>query len=160
MVREVTSNDFEYIYSLYMHPQINPYLLYEMMDVGQFRPIFDELLLQEVLYIFGADGQDVGMFKLIHLKHRTSHVAYLGGVAIHPDFAGKGFGTQMLQAIIDFGKSKGLLRIELSTATINEKAIKLYEKMGFVQEGILRHYTYMKSENRFLDEVLMSYLFS
>lgn len=160
MVREVTSNDFEYIYGLYMHPQINPYLLYEMMDVGQFRPIFDELLLQEVLYIFGADGQDVGMFKLIHLKHRTSHVAYLGGVAIHPDFAGKGFGTQMLQAIIDFGKSKGLLRIELSTATINEKAIKLYEKMGFVQEGILRHYTYMKSENRFLDEVLMSYLFS
>jgi putative acetyltransferase len=131
-----------------------------MMDEQSFRPIFEDLLQQEVLYIFGADGQDVGMFKLIPLKHRTSHVAYLGGVAIHPDFAGKGFGIQMLQAIIDFGKSKGLLRIELSTATINEKAIKLYEKMGFVQEGILRHYTYMKSENRFLDEVLMSYLFS
>ncbi len=160
MIRKVTANDFEYIYGLYMHPQINPYLLYEMMDEQSFRPIFEDLLQQEVLYIFGADGQDVGMFKLIPLKHRTSHVAYLGGVAIHPDFAGKGFGTQMLQAIIDFGKSKGLLRIELSTATINEKAIKLYEKMGFVQEGILRHYTYMKSENRFLDEVLMSYLFS
>ena len=160
MLIKATTTDFDFFYDLYMHPQVNPYLLYEMMDSEQFRPIFEELIQQEVLYIFGADGQEVGMFKLIPLKHRNSHIAYLGGVAIHPDFAGKGLGKQMLEAIVNFGKQKGLLRIELSTATTNDKAISLYEKVGFVQEGVLRKYTYLKSENRFLDEVMMSYLFS
>ena len=77
---------------------------------------------------------------------------------MHPDFAGRGLGKLMLREIISLGKQQGLLRIELSTATINEKAIHLYESVGFEKEGVLRRYTHLKSENRFLDEVLMSYL--
>jgi putative acetyltransferase len=64
----------------------------------------------------------------------------------------------MLEEILALGRERGLLRIELSTATINERAIRLYEKMGFEKEGILRKYTYLKSEDRFLDEVLMAVL--
>jgi L-phenylalanine/L-methionine N-acetyltransferase len=159
MIRKAQLSDFNFIYSLYFHPLINPYLLYEQMDKKSFRPIFKDLIKNDILFIFSEDGQDVGMFKLAPLKHRTAHIAYLGGVGIHPRFAGKGHGTQMMQEIIDFGKTLGLLRIELSTATINEKAIHLYQKVGFQREGVLRKYTYLKSEGRFLDEVLMSYLY-
>jgi putative acetyltransferase len=98
------------------------------------------------------------MFKLAPLTHRTDHIAYLGGVAIHPDFAGKGLGDYMLREILALAKQSGLLRIELSTATINDRAIRLYEKTGFQKEGVLRRYTHLKSEGRFLDEVLMSCL--
>ncbi|MFN8355207.1 MAG: GNAT family protein [Spirosomataceae bacterium] len=159
MIKQATLQDFDYFYSLYMHPQVNPYLLYEPMNEESFRPIFEELLYQGVLYLFEAEGQVVGMFKLIHLKHRNSHIGYLGGVAIHPDFAGKGYGQQMMEAVLVLGKQIGLLRIELSTATTNDKAIKLYERVGFEQEGVLRNYTHLKSEGRFLDEVMMSYLY-
>ena len=38
-----TSEDFDLIYGLYMHPAINPYLLYEQMEKGEFQPIFDDL---------------------------------------------------------------------------------------------------------------------
>ena len=158
MVRQATAKDFSFIYDLYFHPQINPFLLYEMMDKAAFRPIFKDLLKKKVLYIFDIDGEKVGMFKLIPLMYRTEHIAYLGGVAIHPQWAGKGFGVQMMQEILAYAKQCGILRIELSTATINEKAIHLYEKVGFQKEGVLRNYTYLKSENRFLDEVLMAYL--
>jgi RimJ/RimL family protein N-acetyltransferase len=65
----------------------------------------------------------------------------------------------MMQEILSVGKEMNLLRIELSTACINEKAISLYEKAGFAKEGILRKYTWLKSENRFLDEVMMAYLY-
>lgn len=65
----------------------------------------------------------------------------------------------MMKEIIALGRAMGLLRIELSTATINEKAIGLYEKSGFQKEGVLRKYTFLKSENCFLDEVMLSYLF-
>jgi RimJ/RimL family protein N-acetyltransferase len=159
MIRKVTNTDFSFVYSLYMHPKVNPFLLYEMMDEESFKPIFQDLLKDEVLYVYENDEKPVGMFKLIRLKHRADHVAYLGGLAIHPDFAGQGFGKKMLQEIIDLGKEMGLLRIELSAATHNLKAIRLYESVGFEKEGVLRRYTNLKSEGRILDEVLMSYLY-
>jgi len=65
----------------------------------------------------------------------------------------------MLQEIIDHVKEKMFLRIELSVASVNGKAIRLYEKAGFVKEGVLKNFTYLKSENKFLDEVMMAYLF-
>jgi RimJ/RimL family protein N-acetyltransferase len=158
MIREATDKDFDFIYELYMHPQINPYLLYEQMDQESFLPIFNELLVKEVLFVYENDDIPAGMCKLVPQKYRNSHIVYLGGLAIHPFFSGKGEGLNILKEIKEFTIQKGFLRIELSVATINEKAIRLYEKAGFRKEGILKNFTYLKSENKFLDEVMMAYL--
>jgi L-phenylalanine/L-methionine N-acetyltransferase len=159
MVRPATLNDFDFIYSLYFHPEVNSFLLYEMMDKPLFKPIYEELMLKNIKFIFEENGQPVGMFKLYAHSYRTDHIGYLGGLAVHPDFSGKGFGVKMMQEILYLGKEKGFLRIELSTATTNTRAIALYEKLGFEREGILKKYTHLKSENRFLDELMMAYLF-
>ena len=63
-----------------------------------------------------------------------------------------------MQEIIEYAKQNGFLRIELSVASINEKAIRLYEKAGFIKEGTLKKFTYLKSENKYLDEIMMAYL--
>lgn len=159
MIRVVQKEDFDFIYALYMHPDVNPFLLYEFMDAASFAPEFNQLQERNVLYIFEHEGKDAGMFKLIPYTHRARHIAYLGGVAIHPDHHGKGLGLKMMQEIIEFGNTKNLLRIELSTAVNNAKAIRLYEQVGFEREGVLRKYTHLKKENVFLDELMMSYLY-
>ena len=159
MIRKITSNDFDFIYKLYMHPQVNPYLLYEQMDKTAFEPIFADLLKQEIIFIYEEEKVPIGMFKLIPETHRSSHVVYLGGLAIDPNFSGKGAGTAMMQAIIDYAQQNHFLRIVLSVATHNEKAINLYKKMGFIREGILKNYTHLKKEQKFIDEYLMAYLF-
>jgi putative acetyltransferase len=159
MIRNITAADFDFICGLYMHPQINPFLLYEQMDARSFLPIFNNLLSKNIIYIFNADGSDVGMFKLIRQEYRDSHKAYLGGLAIHPSYAGKGYGLKMMNEIIELGKSMGILRMELSVAVFNNKAIALYEKVGFVKEGVMKKFTHLKSEGRFIDEQLMSYLY-
>lgn len=159
MNRPAHSNDFEFIYRLYMHPEINPFLLYEPMEKSAFEMTFQQLLNDHVLYVFEDQQRPVGMFKLIPLQHRTSHIAYLGGVAIDPDFTGQGYAKKMFTEIIALGKTKNLKRIELSVSVENARAIALYEKCGFEQEGVLRKYTYLESENRYLDEALMSYLY-
>ena len=158
-IRNADENDFDFVYNLYMHPQNNGYLLYEHMSPESFRKIFNGLIDQRIKFIYERDGTPVGMCKLIPLTHRTSHIVYLGGLAIHPELAGKGYGYDMLQEIIRYVKEKGFLRIELSTASTNGRAIGLYEKAGFVKEGILRKYSYLESEDRFLDETIMSYLY-
>lgn len=159
MIRLANPHDFNFIYNLYMHPQINPFLLYEIMDSESFKPIYDALLQQGVKYIYSSDNyQNTGMFKFIPLQYRTDHIAYLGGLAIAPDFSGKGEGSRMLNEIIAMAGQLGFLRIELSVAVANVKAIQLYEKNGFQKEGVLRKYSHLKSEHRFMDEILMSFL--
>ena len=155
-----TSEDFDLIYGLYMHPVINPYLLYEQMEKAEFQPIFDDLITRKIIYIcYNDDLKAVGMFKLFQMPYRNAHISYLGGVAIHPDFGGKGFGKKMMQIVLNMCEEQGAKRIELSTATTNINAIRLYESVGFEKEGVLRNYTFLKSENRYLDEMVMSYLY-
>ncbi len=157
-IRKAVITDLDYIYDLYMHPAINPFLLYEVMDKEIFTPIFIQLLQDAVQYIYSDNDKDVGMFKLIPHTYRSAHTVYLGGIAVHPQFAGMGYGRSMLNAIKVFTKQAGFLRIELSVAAQNEKAINLYKKTGFLKEGILKKYTYLKKEDRYLDEIMMAYL--
>jgi len=141
-----------------MHPQTNPWLLYEPMDEASFRPIFEELLNRGFLHVFEQDGARLGMCKLMPMKHRNSHIIYLGGVAVEPDHAGKGLGRQMLIEAIALAKQRGFTRIELTVATANPRAVGLYESLGFVNEGLLKNYTYLASEARYVDEFVMGLL--
>ena len=159
MLRKVAITDFDYIYQLYMNEEVNPYLLYEMMSKNEFQPIFNALLNEQVLYLYLNEGEVIGMCKLIRQKYRCDHVMYLGGLAIHPLHAGKGFGIKIIQEIVDLCSDMEILRIELSVAEHNTRAIKLYEKSGFEKEGILRNYAVLKKENKMFNEILMSYIF-
>lgn len=141
-----------------MHPEVNPYLLYEMMEEETFSPIFNDLVKEEVLFLYKNCIENIGMCKLIRQKHRNEHILYLGGLAIHPYYFGKGFGRKMMHEIIDFCTNTGVTRIELSVAVHNEKAIQLYKNVGFTKEGVLKNYTYLKSKDLFIDEILMSKL--
>lgn len=63
-----------------------------------------------------------------------------------------------MQEIIDLAKEMSIQRLELSVGSDNMPAQKLYQKMDFKKEGVLGKYTYLLSEGRFLDEVMMAYL--
>lgn len=159
MIRKATLQDFNFFYELYMHPAINPFLLYEQMDEAAFNPIFAELAQKELVFIyFNEERLPVGMFKLVPHTYRSAHIVYLGGVAVHPRWAGKGYGFLMMKSIIDYAREIGFLRIELSVSVLNLKAMSLYEKVGFEKEGTLKKYTYLKEKNIFIDEILMAYI--
>lgn len=159
MIRKATIQDINFFYELYMHPDINPYLLYEPMDIAGFTPIFTDLMQKELGFIyFNEERLPVGMFKFVPHTYRSAHIAYLGGVAVHPKWTGKGYGFLMVKAIIDYAKELGFLRIELSVAVQNLKAIRLYEKVGFEKEGTLKKYTYLKQKDTFIDEIMMAYI--
>jgi L-phenylalanine/L-methionine N-acetyltransferase len=158
MNRKATLKDFDFVYEMYMHPIINPHLLYEKMSAEDFKPIFEKLKAQNILYMFEEDNIAVGMFKLVPQTYRSSHVAYVGGFSIHPNFAGKGLGLKMLEEIIERAKQHGIKRIELTVGVQNEKAIALYKKAGFEEEGVLRKFTCFKSQDRYIDEMMMSYI--
>ncbi len=60
---------------------------------------------------------------------------------------GKGLGEEALGMLLGFGfDSRGLHRIWLRVAVYNERARRLYEKCGFVEEGRFRHDHYHKGQ--------------
>jgi RimJ/RimL family protein N-acetyltransferase len=60
------------------------------------------------------------------------------GVGVLLEHRGKGIGTALVRAAIDMAKATGLTRIELTVREHNERAITLYERLGFVREGLKR----------------------
>lgn len=54
------------------------------------------------------------------------------GVQMRPDITGKGFGTEFVKAIVEFGKQKyNLEHMDLMVTKFNKRAIRVYEKLGF-----------------------------
>ena len=159
MLRKALPGDIDFIYELYMHPAVNPYLLYEPMDKRSFQPIYDELIQKGVKYVYEEENTRAGMVKLIPYTYRAAHVAYVGGLAIHPDLSGKGHGRKLMEDLLDLARQNGFKRLELSASVTNDKAIRLYEQVGFKKEGILEKYNYLAQYDDYFDEVLMAYLF-
>ncbi len=57
-------------------------------------------------------------------------------VAVHPDFQGQGVGAQLFEAL--FAKARtlaGITRVELMCREGNTRAVRLYQRLGFVIEG-------------------------
>ncbi|MBR3771042.1 MAG: ribosomal protein S18-alanine N-acetyltransferase [Clostridium sp.] len=61
-------------------------------------------------------------------------------VAVRTQDQGKGIGYEMLCELIEIGKNEGLQQFTLEVRKSNEKAIHLYEKLGFIDEGIRKNF--------------------
>jgi diamine N-acetyltransferase len=86
-----------------------------------------------------ADGRPVGALDL-HELDLVNGSAGLGIVIGDPADTNRGFGSDALRALIAFGFGElRLERIWLDVYDFNERARHVYERAGFVQEGVLRH---------------------
>ncbi len=90
------------------------------------------------LIINNESGQTIGEcgFHSINNKHFKGELFYL---LRHDDFKQKGFMTEALPIVLDFGFNKlKLHRIEALVAPWNEPSIKLLNRFGFIKEGTRR----------------------
>ena len=62
---------------------------------------------------------------------------YINNIAVSPDYRRRGIAMKLLNNII---KKLNLENIYLEVSRINQKAISLYEKMGFKENGIRKNY--------------------
>lgn len=91
-----------------------------------------------VLIAFDDDDQAIGWVNIDPGNLEIfRHVAGLG-MGILPAHRGKGLGTRLMNVAMDAAWDLGIERIELRVYASNIRAIKLYEKVGFVLEGVER----------------------
>lgn len=80
-------------------------------------------------------GQVVGWCDVVRDERPgRTHIGRLG-IGILPDYRGRKIGARLLAATVADAFQKGMTRIELEVFAANARAIALYRKFGFVEEG-------------------------
>ncbi|MBM0103194.1 GNAT family N-acetyltransferase [Steroidobacter sp. S1-65] len=158
MLRLATPADRDAVYSIYMHPEVIPYLGYDPMPAEAFVPIFQELLDCRSFYVFERDGKVAGFIRSSRQPGRAAHVAYLGTFAVSPDWHGTGVARQIMEETIALLKKQGVLRLELQLEPDNPRALAFYTKLGFQQEGRLRAAYKRAGDPHYTDEIYMGLL--
>ncbi|CAF4236528.1 unnamed protein product, partial [Rotaria sordida] len=133
MLRLGRDNDFDALYSIYMHPTVNPYLSFEIMSKEEFLPIFNELTTSGTLYIYeNSDGQITATCIVHRSKRRSAHISSLSTFATNPNFHRQGIGTKFIRELIhELRKDEQIKRIQLYAEADNEIALNFYKKVGF-----------------------------
>lgn len=102
------------------------------------------------------DGKIIGhaFLEPLHLKS-ICHVAQLS-IGVHQGWQEKEIGTALMEQLIAWAKQSSMVeKIELNVRASNSRAIALYSKMGFFEEGRLKNRIKV-GQNHYIDDVLMA----
>ena len=110
----------------------------------------------DYLLLAFVDGEIAGLAGLhpVGKSPRRAHARMLSICVIAP-FQGKGVSTKLMQALMELAdKWLPVTRIELTVFSDNVRAIKLYERFGFVAEGT--HKAYALRDGAYADTLAMA----
>lgn len=85
---------------------------------------------------------------------RIKHNGFLT-MGIVPDYQGIGLGTALMKEALAWANEHGILRLELSVFKSNIVAQHLYQKFGFVVEGVRKNYL-KNSDSTWSDDLMMA----
>ncbi|MGG0277769.1 GNAT family N-acetyltransferase [Bacillus rhizoplanae] len=109
-----------------------------------------------VTFVAEDSGRIVGFLTFNrNTMKRLNHTGSFG-MGIFDDYRNQGVGTKMLLQLVDWAKTQdGIEKICLGVLSTNKRAIKVYEKIGFKEEG--REKKHIKFENgQYADNIIMA----
>ena len=111
------------------------------------------------IFASGPDGTwtHVG-YVILHLASRVHRHGELAITVGETTFWGRGVGREALALVIDraFSDEQRLHRVFLNVAASNERAVRCYRALGFVEEGRKREHLLV--DDRWEDDLVMSVL--
>ena len=108
---------------------------------------------RSIMLLAKEDGEIIGDGHIEAFSRRLSHRAGLG-ITVRKAAWGRGVGTAIMERLIAHAWEQGIEIIELQVRSDNARAIRLYEKFGFVKIG---HYPgFLKVDGVYADCDLMN----
>jgi ribosomal-protein-alanine N-acetyltransferase len=163
ILRQLTHEDVDFVFRHFSDSAVTQYLMDEP-------PVTEYAQAQEIIQFYSesagkthnrwvmirkSDHQPIGTCGY-HKWARRYFRAEIG-YDLGPGFWGQGYMTEALRAVISNGFERmGLNRIEALVYVENDRSIRLLQRLGFKQEGMLRDYYYLDGE--FYDHYLFALL--
>jgi RimJ/RimL family protein N-acetyltransferase len=165
VIREARPDDAEGMvsYMKLLSDELDNYIGFEAgefnVTVEDERDLLESTAIADnsVFIVAEAGGEIIGIGNITGGHRRGAKHNGTIGVSLHPGYRDQGLGTRMMRYIISWAKETGIItRLELEVFTHNVRAIHVYEKLGFVLEGIRRN-AFIK-EGRYVDSMMMALL--
>jgi RimJ/RimL family protein N-acetyltransferase len=159
-IRAITEADIPAYYELSLKlDEETPFRLYEPGE----RPCDPALFFRETteflknprsnIFLAEKDGRLTGYLQAIgRPARRVRHVVSIN-IAILQAYTGQGIGGRLFGALEGWARQTGVKRLDLSVMVNNTPAQKLYERLGFVREGVKRGSMFVDGE--YIDEYCM-----
>lgn len=138
-----------------------PYMLYESNERQWNVEIAENVITQSnqlgtILGVFDVDKL-VGYLllqgsSLAKIRHSAQIV-----LGLCADYRGQGLGTKLFEAAFAYAKEAKLTRLELSVLPVNTAGYHLYQKLGFVTEGVRK--AAILQDGVLMDEIMLAKLF-
>lgn len=165
IIREVTSEDHQAVQSLMQkvaretdfltlnspNPPQN-----ELKEVTQVEQLCQSL--NTLILVALADEEIIGLASIKGEEgSNTSHIGEVG-ISVARDYWGIGLGQLLIGELITWAEALGnLKRLELRVQIRNERAVHLYQKLGFEIEGTLKNAAFT-AEGDLVDVYMMGLL--
>jgi RimJ/RimL family protein N-acetyltransferase len=110
----------------------------------------------EVLWAIATKHDDTcighaGLYRIDYRVRKAEYAILIGD----REHQGKGIGREVSEAVLHYGFDQlNLHKVSLSVLASNARAIRLYQALGFVQEGVLRHDQFR--DGGYVDSIVMS----
>ncbi len=108
-------------------------------------------------FVIGAFHNDnligISGFKR-HQRKKINHAGIIIQVYVNPEYQGQHIGSKMIKATLSEAfKISGIEQIEIGVISTNQKADKLYKKLGFEEFGL--HKNFLKIDGQYYDHKMM-----
>lgn len=116
----------------------------------------DSIATHPAAWVIEGEGRAIGEILITNPVDTDLRASLAIGI-LDPAMLGKGLGTEAISAVAGFCFGDlGLHRLSIRVLAYNERAIRSYEKVGFVREGVERESA--RIGDCFEDDVLMGLL--
>ena len=85
------------------------------------------------IFVVRTDYEIIGMVNVLFTISTAmgGFVILLEDVIIHPEFRGQGYGTQLVEYVVDFAVRKDFKRITILTDKISEESQRFFQRLNF-----------------------------
>lgn len=121
--------------------------------------IYEDSISKTSLFLIAeVNGKIVGFTrcegnKLSRFRHKAEF-----GICILKEYWGNGIGRTLLENMLEWTKNTEIKKISLTVVETNKKAIELYKKYGFIEEGLLRNDRIHKDGNYYNTVIMGKFL--
>lgn len=89
-----------------------------------------------LFFVASEEGEAVGYGGMLKVLEEGDIL----NIVVDEKFRGRGIGRKLTQALLEEGKRQGMQAFTLEVRVSNTPAIRLYESLGFVSEGIRKRF--------------------
>lgn len=110
---------------------------------------------REAMFVAEIEGKVVGWIVFKSQERKRMHHTGSFAIMLQKDCRNKGIGKLLIHELLRWAEEHPIIeKVSLGTFSTNTRAIELYKKLGFIEEG--RKVNEFKfNENEYVDDVLM-----